>query len=70
MKSSVARASRSTIRKVARDLGMARNTVSGVLAQIEAQRDGHEGSPHSETAQPSRSLSSPSSRNCWADIPI
>jgi transposase len=35
----------SSIRKIARELGMARNTVSGVLAQIEAQRTGHEGSP-------------------------
>src|SRR3954447_6404595 len=35
----------SSIRKIARELGMARNTVSGVLAQIEAQRSGDEGSP-------------------------
>ena len=35
----------SSIRKIARELGMARNTVSGVLAQIEAQRTGHEGPP-------------------------
>ena len=35
----------SSIRKIARELGMARNTVSGVLAEIEAQRTGHEGSP-------------------------
>src|SRR5580692_9178480 len=35
----------SSIRKIARELGMARNTVSGVLAQIEAQRTSHEGSP-------------------------
>src|SRR5271163_2058170 len=35
----------SSIRKIARELGMARNTVSGVLEKIEAQRTGHEGSP-------------------------
>src|SRR6516162_6441053 len=35
----------SSIRKIARELGMARNTVSRVLAQIEARRTGHEGSP-------------------------
>ena len=35
----------SSIRKIARELGMARNTVSGVLKEIEAQRAGHEGSP-------------------------
>ena len=34
-----------SIRKIARELGMARNTVSGVLVQIEAQRTGHVGSP-------------------------
>ena len=35
----------SSIRKIAREMGLARNTVSRVLAQIEAQRSGHEGSP-------------------------
>ena len=35
----------SSIRKIARELGLARNTVSRVLVQIEAQRTGHEGSP-------------------------
>ena len=35
----------SSIRKIARDMGMARSTVSGVLKEIEAQRAGHEGSP-------------------------
>jgi transposase len=35
----------SSIRMIAREMGMARNTVSGVLAQIEAQRAGHEGAP-------------------------
>ena len=35
----------SSIRRIARELGLARNTVSRVLAQIEAQRAGHEGSP-------------------------
>ena len=35
----------SSIRKIARELGLARNTVSRVLAQIEARRTGHEGSP-------------------------
>jgi transposase len=35
----------SSIRKIARDLGLARNTVSRVLVQIEAQRTGHERSP-------------------------
>jgi transposase len=34
-----------SIRKIARELGMARNTVSRVLAQIQAQRTGREGSP-------------------------
>ena len=34
-----------SIRKIARELGLARNTVSGVLAQIDAQRTGHEDSP-------------------------
>ena len=34
-----------SIRQIARELGLARNTVSGVLAQVEAQRTGHEGSP-------------------------
>jgi transposase len=35
----------SSIRKIARELGLARNTVSRVLVQIDAQRTGHEGSP-------------------------
>ena len=35
----------SSIRKIARELGLARNTVSRVLEEIEAQRSGHEGSP-------------------------
>ena len=35
----------SSIRKIAREMGLARNTVSNVLAQIEAQRTGHERSP-------------------------
>ena len=35
----------SSIRKISRELGLARNTVSRVLVQIEAQRSGHEGSP-------------------------
>jgi len=35
----------SSIRKIAREMGLARNTVSNVLAQIESQRTGHEGSP-------------------------
>jgi transposase len=35
----------SSIRKIAREMGLARNTVSGVLARIAAQRTGHEGSP-------------------------
>jgi transposase len=35
----------SSIRKIARELGVSRNTVSGVLAQIEAERTGHEGAP-------------------------
>jgi transposase len=35
----------SSIRKIAREMGLARNTVSNVLAQIEAQRTGHDGSP-------------------------
>ena len=35
----------SSIRKIAREMGLARNTVSGVLEEIEAQRTGHEGSP-------------------------
>jgi transposase len=35
----------SSIRKIAREMGMARNTVSGVLKEIEAQRAGHEGLP-------------------------
>ena len=35
----------SSIRKIAREMGLARGTVSKVLAQIEAQRTGHEGSP-------------------------
>jgi transposase len=34
----------SSIRQIARELGLARNTVSAVLAQIQAQRDGA-GSP-------------------------
>ena len=34
-----------SIRKIAREMGLARNTVSGVLAQIEAYATGHEGSP-------------------------
>ena len=60
----------SSIRKIARELGLARNTVSRVLAQIEAQRAGV------MTARPSGGgpavsiLMSRSSRNCWADIPI
>ena len=58
-----------SIRKIARELGMARNTVSGVLAQIDAQRAGHEGSAHSDG--PVVSIpSSRSSSNCWVDIPI
>ena len=61
----------SSIRQIARELGLARNTVSRVLAQIEAQRTGGpDGSPIRRRPQPSRSLSSRSSRNCWADIPI
>jgi transposase len=35
----------SSIRKIARELGVSRNTVSGVLARIEAERTGHAGSP-------------------------
>jgi transposase len=34
-----------SIRRIARELGLARNTVSSVLAQIEAQRTGAEGPP-------------------------
>jgi transposase len=35
----------SSIRKIAREMGLARNTVSRVLEEIEAQRAGHESSP-------------------------
>jgi transposase len=35
----------SSIRKIAREMGLARNTVSSVLAQIEVQRTGHEDPP-------------------------
>ena len=59
----------SSIRQIGRELGLARNTVSRVLAQIEARRaGGPDGSP--TRRRPSRlDPYEPVIRNCWADIP-
>ena len=59
----------SSIRRIARELGLARNTVSRVLAQVEAQRAGTTIAPPA-AAQPARSLRAGHRRNSWADIPI
>ena len=59
-----------SIRQIARELGLARNTVSRVLAEVQAQRAG------TMTARPFAGgpagsiLMSRSSRSCWAAIPI
>ena len=59
-----------SIRQIARDLGLARNTVSQVLAQVQAQRAGDaDGPPSRAAAAAARSVTSRSSRNCWLAIP-
>ena len=56
MRSSVAGRAGASIRRIARDLGLARNTVSRVLAQVQAQRAGTNASALPRRSQPARSL--------------
>ena len=60
----------SSIRQIARELGLARNTVSRVLAQVEARRAGGLTARPPEAAAAGSIPTSRSSRNCWAVIPI
>jgi IS30 family transposase len=58
----------SSIRQIARELRLARNTVSRVLAHREAQRAG--ASPPRAGGRAGSIPTSRSSRTCWAATPI
>ena len=56
-----------SIRRIAHELGMARNTVSRVLRQLEARRAG---TASTALRRPADSIpTSRPSRSCWAAIP-
>ena len=59
-----------SIRQIARDLGLARNTVSKVLVQVQARREGDAQRSRRRGGAPASSIvMSRSSRNCWLAIP-
>ena len=58
-----------SIRQIARDLGLARNTVSKVLVQVQARREDDAQDVPSRRRPASSIVMSPCSRNCWLAIP-